>query len=303
MFALPLLLVVLAEQDRQPLSIRVGDKLFALIVPLLSGVPTLLEFALIAAFVAALAFALVLRWRAADRRLVVAFGIAVAYAFCLPFQINDAIDIGSRTMAAALPLLALAIPPSPERNSGAVFALACAGLLAFHLTVAATVWPRFSRQTEELRAALPAIPPGARVLSVWRTSGPTPAEIATPAAYTHLAAWAVIDRKAFYPLEFMGRGMQPLSPAPAVAAITPPPTRLLRAEDAVRLAAWSGPPTTAMVKAKEAYAIGWPRTFDRVLYLHFGAAPNFDPQRLRTVAVGSFFSILEPRPAPAQAAP
>lgn len=297
MFALPLLLVAASERDGLPFSVHLGDKLFTLIIPLLSGLPSLGEIALIAAFVVSLAVLLVLRRRAADPRLLLAFVLAVVYAYALPFQINDAIDISSRTMAAALPLLALSIPPSAGRRAEGVFAAACVALLAFHLSTAALVWPRFSRQTEELRAALPAIPSGARVLSVWQGSGPAPAQVAAPAAYAHLAAYAVIDRKAFNPIEFMGRGMQPLSPAPALAPLTPRPSRPLEAQDARQLAEWSGPPTPAMVEAKQAYAIGWPRTFDRVLYLHFGSAPNFDPERLQTLVAGSFFSILQPRPA------
>jgi hypothetical protein len=125
-----------------------------------------------------------------------------------------------------------------------------------------------------------------------------PGQTVAPAAYTHLASFAIVDRKAFDPLEFTGRGMQPLAAAPAFRAITVQAARPLTAENARALERWTAPATAQMARDRLTYAAAWPQHFDRVIYYHFGDPANFDPSALKTVAEGSFFAILAPQPPP-----
>jgi hypothetical protein len=152
---------------------------------------------------------------------------------------------------------------------------------------------------EEFRAASSAIPLGSAVLSVWTGWDQAPGAVVGAAAYSHLASYAIIDRKAFDPLEFTGRGMQPLSVTKPYEQITPQATRPLLAETARTLEYWRGPQNSKMMKEKVGYAVSWPTRFDRVIYYHFGDTRNFDSRKLRMVASGSFFSILQPVADPA----
>jgi hypothetical protein len=294
LFSPALALFVAAEKPVGHSTVEVGDKLFAMVVPFLSGAGGLSQSITILVMVIALVGAFIARRRLANNELYCAAMLGVAFGLALPFRIGDAVDIGTRTLAAAIPLFALAIPPRPRSPGTAIIAASCCVLLAFHLQTQATVWPRFSRQVVEFRRALVAIPPKSKILTVWGGADDAPQALIGEAAYSHLAGYGIVDRGAFYPLEFMGRGMQPLSVNPQLETITPRAARPLAVESARSLEHWAGAPNATMVESKVDYGVKWPEQFDRVVYFHFGDPPNFDATHLRLAHEGSYFSILTP---------
>jgi hypothetical protein len=91
-----------------------------------------------------------------------------------------------------------------------------AGIALLGLAVSAGVlandWSDYDHQYTEFRAALKAVPPGARLVTVLDSAA---LDDAADAPYWHMAEYAVMDRGAFTPLMFATRGQH-------VVQITPP---------------------------------------------------------------------------------
>lgn len=291
-FALPLLLVPLVPGDGEPLLYSYQEKLRGLVGPFftlddrsIAVVPIVAGLVLMLLVTRCARIDTVLRWPLA---------VTALYALALPGSIKAAYDVDARTMVAVAYLFAIALRPVGSTSLAPLLSGAIAAwLTGLNLWAVQTVWLPFDRQMSEFRQATALLPPQAKVLSVMQgQDGDPPGK---PAYYWHVTSYATLDRRIFNPLDFTGVGMQPLSPTPAFAPYDTPSATPPGPQGAMDLA----DPTPEDIRDAHAmrsgYALHWPRRFDYVIYYHFEAPPNFDPDDLELVRNGSFFSILKTR--------
>jgi hypothetical protein len=122
--------------------------------------------------------------------------------------------------------------PSDARAKAWTIALAIVAVAA-RIGVAAPHWAAYDGWAAELRAAIRAVPPGARVLAVAPPRGRCPA-LDDADFYRGLVNFVVIDRRALASTLFTGRGMQPVAAAdPRLDATpwTPPHPEWLASHD------------------------------------------------------------------------
>jgi hypothetical protein len=177
----------------------------------------------------------------------------------------------------------------------AAFAAACfvGMLLAVNLGMIVWVWRPIGQQFDEFRAALPAIPVGARVIVFRDETGTDPLKLHLPISiYDHLATLAVIERDAYVPFLFK-HAMMPVAAAPALRNIdtsvgNPIGLRqLIEGMDPVNGPAMLGTPS---IMGMINYWGNWPQHYDYAVELSFGARPEL-PRLLDRVAAGTFFNI------------
>lgn len=295
-FTVPFIMMLLAERSGVGIAYPLPGKIRALWAPMLySSVP-------VAGFLTFLWFALFL-WALRERHVRFAGTLRwpliflAAFALLLPSALLDAVDLDSRSLV-SVAYLAIAAMGAREgariSKSAQVAAVAVAVVtLGTQLGAALPKMRMYERQVAEFRAAALVFGPTDRVLSVgaYNRYPPVPEQF-----FAHLASYATRDRKVFNPSEFTGKGMQPLRPTRAFECIDTPAARPLRVPIAMQLLdPATGPSLTEKRFAKYRYAYIWDRTFDYILYLHFGGSPNFAPKHLRLDRTGSFFSILRVR--------
>lgn len=286
-FMLPLALISFVPSDAHALSFGYVQK-GRLLIALFMANRSLGVYGLI--LLAPLAFALKVKDVELHERFRLPLALVGLYVLLVPSQLNDAVDIDSRSLVALAYIFFAALAPRRDQQSVTlVLGALAAGLVGFQLWSVMAVWQPFSRQVEEFRAASAVLPANAKVLPVRDFDGPQ--VIAAPMAYMNLTSYATIDRRIFNPLEFTGVGMQPLSVTPAYARIDAVAGQPISSDIANRLA-----PADAVIAHPAAnfstkYALHWPQTFDYLIYYHFGAPKNFNTKALREVRRGSFFTI------------
>lgn len=226
MFAPALMLFLLCPLSDVPSSVgewRGPQKLWAVFAPFMT---TNVNLTLLTALVV-FCFA-VTAWRNA----VVAPGIALAMTvlsvvFVLaPSAIGNGTFIDLRIAVMIALLLFAGVQPRLARRHAVAAGLVFAALIALRGAYVATTWYDRRHDVADLRAAIAAVKPGARVLAARGHPGNwTEAEVPTralPGIYRldgHLAALLVIERRAFWPLLFADPAQQPL-------AVRPPYDRL-----------------------------------------------------------------------------
>jgi hypothetical protein len=171
-------------------------------------------------------------------------------------------------------------------------------LLTLNVGTIVWAWRPISAQFDEFRAALPAIPLGAKVIVFRDETGTNPALLHQPISiYDHLAMLAVIERDAYVPFLFK-HAMMPVAAAPALrnidTAVGNPVElhRLLEGMDPVKGPAMLG---TLSNMGMINYWGSWPQHFDYAVEFNFGARPELPPL-LDRVASGTFFNIYRIRP-------
>ena len=217
------------------------------------------------------------------------------FAVMLPSGLLEAVDIDSRCLVSVIYLaigaLTLRSGAAAEGLRKAQVAAAIVAILTVVVQLGSAI-PKmrlFDQQVAELRGALNAIGPADAVL----TMGELDANTEVPQHfYWHLASYATLDRRAFNPHEFTGRGMQPLRANSPFQCIDPSAGRTLGVFAARQLL----DPNMADALSEDEnshlrYAFLWDRRFDYVLYFHFGKADNPVPSVLRPTHRGSFFTI------------
>jgi hypothetical protein len=154
-------------------------------------------------------------------------------------------------------------------------------------------WRPIGQQFDEFRAALPAIPLGAKVIVFRDKAGTNPALLHQPISiYDHLATLAVIERDAYIPFLFK-HAMMPVAAAPALrnidTAVGNPIElhQLLEGMDPVKGPAMLG---TLSNMGMINYWGNWPQHFDYAVEFSFGARPELPPL-LDRVASGTFFNL------------
>lgn len=296
MFALPLALIPFVPREHAELAINYLPKARALYAPFFahSGTQTIL-------LLVALAVSFYLLWRHGrillHPRMRLPLAAVAIYVLLVPSQLQDAVDIDARTSVALAYLLFASLAPVRRDVSVTLVAGLAMLWLAAHIVTTVTVWMPFSRQVDELRAALPVLPAQATLLSVTVADEETDRlnNVAPMVAYSHLASYATTDRRVFNPLEFTGIGMQPLSATGRFAPLDVPASMPLHVTAAAALKSADALERYPVLAQQASYAHHWPERFDFVIYYHFGASPNFDPARLQLVRQGSFFSLLRVR--------
>lgn len=293
MFAFPLLLILFVESGGQGFNPGYAAKLRAIAAPFLGFER---NFAFILSVAVYICVYLLLRQRLVrvhpSMRMVLTIGLA--YVVLVPCNLQAAVDIDSRSMVALSYVFLAAVSPSTtKRLLQPVLLLSALTLTIVNLTIVATQWRKFDSQVSELRAALDILPATASVLSVRHADTPGSALPGYSVVYTHLASYATLDRRVFNPLEFTGRGMQPLRSIGRFEAIDVGVSMPISTDRALQLAEIDRNSGTKALPGSSRYAWKWRDNFDYVLYYHFGRDPNFDPAHLRLRRNGSFFSILE----------
>lgn len=298
-FAIPLLMMLLTERSGGEIAFASIDKLRTVLAPFLYG-DGKLAAALLCVWVMVLCFAaLTKRLRIAEQvRTPLLF--LLLYVVLLPRVVLDAVDIDSRSLV-SITLLAVAGLGMCRENGRFLSAakleiligLAATATILVQMFNLAPKVRQLGLATAELRDALTTIEPNSAVLSMQDKSRAPPI---AKMFYWHLGSYMTSDRGAFNPLEFTGKGMQPLHAAAAFDCIDVPvgvplsreaATNLLRAE------------TAAMLRREKnrryGYAHHWDRRFDYVLYYHFGGADNPFPRLLTPVRQGSYFTLFRIR--------
>ena len=165
-------------------------------------------------------------------------------------------------------------------------------LLAIKMGGIVLAWKPIDRQYNDFRAALPAIPRGARTIAFWddgKIDSPPRADL--PYVYWHMPALAIIERDVYLPFLFKNP-MMPVQSAPARRGIDTQSGRpielheLLEAADPVSGTSKLG---NLSPLGERNYWAGWPRTFDYAIEETFGERPN-PPPELEFVAGGQFFN-------------
>lgn len=291
MFLVPLALMPLVPSSGEPMTIDYGAKA-RLLVTLVQEPTLLLIVALI--LVVPLFGAIHERVLKVDPSLKMPVALLAFFVLLVPSGIRDAVDVDGRLLVPLAFLFFVALRPIRREPLVRTSVALVAGIFfAGQLWAAQTMWKPFDRDVAEFRSAVAMLPPGSALLSIGKVGGRLPGEVPIP--YIHLASYATLDRRVFNPLEFTGRGMQPLSARQRFEAIDPP--NAIPLEPALALKLKSPPPDLAR-RAEESpvrYALQWPERFDYVVHYHFGRPSNFDPATLTERHRGSFFTILEVR--------
>jgi hypothetical protein len=278
-----------------------AHKVYALFSPVLFGeVLTLYGVAASVAIVAAIAagrlFGLVALAPPLAPVLLALCGAAVA----APHWVSGS-GLGDLRIPVVLPFVVAGVTRWAGRRSGrAAFAALAATLLTWRVAEQAITWQTYQTRVDELRTALAAIPPGARIVVATSRRQP-PEELRGPlpllegpsaATLEQLAALAVLDRDAFVP--FLFTRWQPIAAVPAVAdlalgaaAAVPAPFLVAGADREILRASASAP----RLRAAAPYLVGWPSRFGFLLQL--GDAPSLVDRLsfLQPISAGSFFAL------------
>ncbi|QUD88934.1 hypothetical protein [Phenylobacterium montanum] len=270
-----------------------SDTLLALTSPLVSY--DLRIDAILAVLLAgAVLFAL---WKGKIRLHAGLVGLALVLLIIQPF-LPSATPQGGWTDR-RLPIMALLVLLSgvqatfpARRAAGLVFALAAFGLVILRTAWIGWSWQGAERLSDEVAAAMSAVPAGAAVLPVQHVA--SPAELAAAprgrfifhheATYRHLQAMALPDHGAFVPTEFAQRGVHPIRLQSPWDQIANPEGGELASVDALSDA--------RLIPANASYVRAWRSRFDYVLVLNAdypdrnGVAPP--PGRLALVRDAGF---------------
>ncbi len=237
---------------------------------------------------------------APDMRLPLA-AMAVA-AVLMPNRMSGSWSADIR-LPVALPFLIVASTRLTIARKGVTGALATAALVMFGLRIwsVSQSWRDYDTWFDEFRSASAVIAPGARLLVVEspvsdkkRRLPAVPEFFAElqPVTFIHMAALAVIDRAAFFPYMFTGWSTIDVTPRNEAVAeregVPATPDQLVGS---------AGPEQAKYVIAGRnalgelPYWRNWPKTFDYVLWMDFGAGRKPELKQLRPLTSGSFFGI------------
>jgi hypothetical protein len=218
-----------------------------------------------------------------------ALAVVVAVYLVAPAAAEGVTFVDARLPPVAVLLLFAGVEPRPPRGAARMIAGALALLILGRAAIVAANWVGHARDLAELRAEFAYVPPGAKILPAW--TGAPPGEETSGRELPHfmllndeLAALAVIDRRAFWPLEFADPGQQPMvlrAPYDRIAQPVGWSAQWPRLYDA--------PPTPADI-AEHPFLTDWRRRFDFVL-LTGPRVPGPPPAGLALVRGGEATSL------------
>jgi hypothetical protein len=243
----------------------------------------------------------------APRAVAAAVIIPIAY-FVLPFDLLGGAFLDMRFAVMFGFLLFAAVDPAPQGVPVAtrmrrvmpivprayrIAAAGCALLFVVRMAILANVWAAQRHDLAQLRAAIAAVPPGAKVFftnvpqeeapAYWG-SGPRSRRLSNGLRTDyHLPALLLIERGAFWPVLFANPAQQPIRLRPAYAAL---------AREAHDM------PSHARLVADPDSALPALCHFDYVLMLEAGAEPDlatFIPRCLTLVSQSDFAALFRVR--------
>jgi hypothetical protein len=225
---------------------------------------------------AAVVGAAVMLWKRSRRATGITLALAAAVLVYLiaPAAAEGVTFVDIRLPLVAALLLFAGLDPQPAPGAARMLAVGFALLLVGRVAVVTQNWIGHARDLAELRADLAYVRPGAAILPAW--TGAPPSEEASGRELPHftllndeLAALAVIERNAFWPLEFADPAQQPMvlrAPYDKLGQPVGWPAQWIRLLD--------NPSTPAEV-AEHPYLRDWRRRFDFVLLT--GPPPSGPP--------------------------
>jgi hypothetical protein len=231
-------------------------------------------------------------WRTAERAAgaALALGVLAALYLVSPFAVAGGTFVDSRLPLMAALLLFAGLAPHPTPRAGLAIAAAFALLIAGRAALVAANWQGRAADLAELRADLAHIPPGAAVLPA-RTELPD----VQPGPFgrvlpnfsrmdENLAALALIERHAFWPLLFADPSQQPVIVRPPYDQLAAPLGRPARWRALI-----DDPPTPAEL-AEFPYLRGWRARYGFVLVVG-PPPPGPAPKGLTLIRAGEETSL------------
>jgi len=222
-------------------------------------------------------------WRKAERAEGATLALAALGVLFLiaPFAVAGGTFVDSRLPLMAALLLFAGLAPQPSRRAGAAIAAVFGILILGRAAEVAVAWAGRARDLADLRAELAYVPPGAKLLPAQTQFLPAQEQARGRGLPNfsrmddHLAAVALIERQAFWPLLFADPSQQPVIVRPPYDALAQPLGQVAPWE---RL--FDAPPTPADV-AQYSYLADWRARFDFVLLV--GPPPAQTPPGLTLV--------------------
>ena len=295
------IIYILCERPAHTTGIEYGIKKLRIIASAILGTEGPIDIAILAGVLVLLLIALkagVLRVSRVARPALILLAVTI---LVLPVSIDNAVDVDSRLVILLVLVFLSVTEVRPETcRLGSVTAVTCLCILLV-LRMASVLEQEsfYNRTVAQFQAAVALIERDKAVLVGADTHtkpdcGISTKDLSWPDLFTHLTSFATIDRDAFVPLTFTGRGMQPIRLTHAYAklgapASVPVPIELLRiATDSRmrdRLAA------VLIAHSQPTYFLNWWSTFDYVMVLHNGCARNPLPTMLKPIAAGDLFGL------------
>jgi len=261
----------------------------------------MLDFAALFTISLTTGICLFMRWGKMSFGLAAAFAVLmVAYPF-VPFGLMDTAWIDQRLpIMAAFLVFAGFLPEIPFRKAGILIAVTVIAVFIARQAEVVGIWRSHDIDVRDFRSLITVVSEGERVLVVRPEpdadrSTPTSnvdsvAEMVNNDATTHLPAFLVIDRKAFWPLLFTAAAKQPLQVVPPYAALAMPE---------------GNPPRVHELATPEApaprdapYLHEWPQHFDWVIVLRPSAVPDAAhllPEQLDLIRIGRVAALYKVR--------
>jgi hypothetical protein len=229
--------------------------------------------------------------------LIPSLATLLLFSLMLPSAIGYAVELDARMLAFAVLLFVAASRPNraPSRMDTILAAAVVVVVIVRSLALLVDGLER-SRQIEEFRASVTVVPSGSAVLvteSNYVSGCGTVSQSEFP-TYWHIPGFVVIDRQAFEPLVFTGRGSQPIEVTEEYAAFdvpasSPVPLGLLQmAEDG------ADPEGLADLLAEydlPDFFSDWFLVYDYIIDLHGGCVAGPELQHATVEERGSFFTI------------
>jgi len=208
--------------------------------------------------------AAVLVWRRSRRAAGVTLALAaVAFVYLIaPVSAEGGAFVDARLPPVAALLLFAGVAPQASPKAARVLAAAFALLMLGRAAVVTANWVGHAHDLADLRAELAYVPPGATILPAWIGADEETSGRELPHFMLlngELAALAVIERHAFWPLEFADPAQQPMVVRAPYASLAQPigsPTPWVRLFD---------DPATPRDLAEHSYLNNWRGRFDFVL--------------------------------------
>jgi hypothetical protein len=269
--------------------LSLGSKLYLLLGPVLGYSPPIVSTLAVVALIA-----LLMVWRLRG-----CLEVAPLAWICAPLLllIYAALPVGAKGgywIDARMPVLfgftlfATTMPRGLGRREGGAVAAALLVIFVARMAYIAEIWVESRQDVADVRQTLAPVTPGSRVLMVQvspysyqRADAALPASRlpipGLPAAYWHYAAFALIDRRAFWADAFALYGQQPVMTRPAYQASA---DGVSAPFDYTMLGAYA---EAAAAPEPSSPLAGWPGKFDYVLLLNADRAADIEtllPQHL-----------------------
>jgi hypothetical protein len=274
-------------------------KLKTFAVPV-AGYSPILTYGILAALGLILAGFLVTRRLRIAPLAFLAFPVLTLVFFALPTGAKGVFYIDTRIPVMMGFLLFAATLPRVPRNAGTAIFLAFAAMFVARMSLISRVWVDAQQDVADVRAVLPAVTPGSRVLAVDAlvdtSNGPIVRSRSLahdyPNSFWHYASFAFIDRRAFWSDAFTLYGQQPVIAQPYYDRSGNPGAFPMQN---LQLLNGAGP---IPGKPKPSYLTDWPSKFDYILVMNANSNPDlskFLPGKLRLISKQGFAALFEVR--------